>query len=59
MNKRLSVAALALSVVVAGVAWRGALQKATQMDGAVLSAQGSRPAPPIPPPVPPQQPPQQ
>jgi hypothetical protein len=50
MNKRLSVVALALSIVVAGLAWRGALQSMAhgKKDSPVLTAQGSRPVPPTP-----------
>jgi hypothetical protein len=50
MNKWLSVVALALLIVVAGLAWRGALQSASHgsKDSAVMSAQGSRPVPPTP-----------
>jgi hypothetical protein len=54
MNKWLSVVALALLIVVAGLAWRGALQSALQSashgskNAAVMSAQGSRPVPPTP-----------
>jgi hypothetical protein len=48
MNKKLSVVALALSIVVAGLAWRETLQAHGKMDVSVLTAQGSRPCPPIP-----------
>jgi hypothetical protein len=51
MNKWLSVVALALLIVVAGLAWRGALQSASQGNKniSLLTAQGSRPLPPPPP----------
>jgi hypothetical protein len=50
MNKWLSVVVLALLIVVAGLAWRGALQSAAQgKNVSVLTAQGSRPYPPQPP----------
>lgn len=48
MNKRISAAALALAMVVAGLAWRETLQAHGKMDVSVLTAQGSRPSPPIP-----------
>jgi len=50
MNKRLSVVALALWMVVAGLAWRGALPSATHgnKEVPVLTANGSRPVPPTP-----------
>jgi len=51
MNKWLSVVALAMLIVVAGLAWRGTLQNAARgnQDVSVLTAQGSRPYPPLPP----------
>jgi hypothetical protein len=51
MNKWLSLAALALLIVVAGLAWRGALQGASRGNTNVplMTAQGSRPVPPNPP----------
>ncbi|HME12059.1 MAG TPA: hypothetical protein VKF79_04320 [Candidatus Acidoferrum sp.] len=59
MNKWLSVVALALLVVVAGLAWRGAVQSAGRGNNElpVITAQGSRPQPPLPPLPPPTQPP--
>jgi hypothetical protein len=49
MNKWLSVVVLALLIVVAGLAWRGALQGASRgSNSQVLSAQGARPVPPTP-----------
>lgn len=51
MSKWLSVVALAMLIVVAGLAWRGALQNAAHgnRNVSVLTAQGSRPYPPLPP----------
>jgi hypothetical protein len=49
MNKWLSIMVLALLIVVAGVAWRGALQGASHGKNApVMTAQGGRPVPPTP-----------
>jgi hypothetical protein len=50
MNKWLSVVAFALLIVVAGLAWRGALQSASHgsADVPVLTAQGGAPVPPTP-----------
>jgi hypothetical protein len=50
MNKWLSVVVLALLIVVAGLAWRGALRTALHgsSNAPVLSAQGARPVPPTP-----------
>jgi hypothetical protein len=50
MNKWLSVVALALLIVVAALAWRGALQSVAHgnKNAGVMSAQGSRPVPPTP-----------
>jgi hypothetical protein len=50
MNKWLSAVALAMLIVVAGLAWRGALQSASHGDKnvPVMTAQGSRPVPPTP-----------
>jgi len=50
MNKWLSVVALAMLIVVAGLAWRSALQGASHgnKDVPVMTAQGSRPVPPTP-----------
>jgi hypothetical protein len=50
MNKWLSVVALAMLIVVAGLAWRGALQSASHgsKNVPVMTAQGSRPVPPTP-----------
>lgn len=51
MNKWLSVVALALLVVVAGLTWRSAVQSAGRGNNElpVITAQGSRPQPPLPP----------
>jgi hypothetical protein len=53
MNKWLAVVALAMLIVVAGLAWRGMLQTVAHgnQDVSLLTAQGSRPLPP--PPLPP------
>jgi hypothetical protein len=50
MNKWLSVVAIALLIVVAGLAWGRAVQSAARgnQEAPVITAQGSRPAPPIP-----------
>ena len=51
MNNRLSVLVLALLIVVAGLVWGSAMQRAAHgtKDLPVLAAQGSRPVPPLPP----------
>lgn len=50
MNKKLSVVVLAMSIAVAGLAWGSAVQRATGKNEApVITAQGSRPQPPLPP----------
>ena len=50
MSKWLSVAVIALFIVVAGLAWRGALQNASHgnNDVPVMTAQGGAPVPPTP-----------
>jgi hypothetical protein len=51
MYNRLSLLVFALLLVVAGLAWGSAMQRASagNQDLPVLAAQGSRPVPPLPP----------
>jgi hypothetical protein len=54
MNKWLSAVAVALLMVVAGLAWGSAVQSGNP-EMPVMTAQGSRPQPPLPPLPPPTQ----